>query len=736
MAANPSCEKLEMADWGMEVDTVRPGYDARPTTINIHGGHVQMGLVNQMKEVLRKYGPPPAGPPNIDLHIVRSESYRMERVEEDIGSREEKIRKLVDMGFPEENVMRVVRGFPKLRIEELINRLVKMQSSKTDGHTLRQPQKPQKPDKPGIMRGQGDGSEEGEEIVPGMKYQDDYPISPTVESPESKHRVGFDVDQPCKGPVASGARKIPPRYHGKDDLHGEMKIGEKDKTTITSRGIADKTTLNEDHAEDTDGRMRGSSSDSHSSEPRPLGAPGVELDHLKAPPCKLSSENLLKVTETSPSPSMTSEDSAVGSSLKSDDLRSDFTENIEKVASSRRDTDVKICREHLQRGPEDDRISCEVEPPLVDTESGAYLLSSEQIEVVTNKRATLISNDGAFGPVYKGIFPYRGPHKGEKVAVKVLDKSGDHGSSEYNREKTVATVKHPNILPVFAVCEEDGCIVYPYMENRDLSYQLKAKNQELTWQKRLVIAIGIGKAISCLHTPTELRPSKIFHRDIKSANILLDDKWWPYLGDTGLTREIPKEKMYKSRTGFQTFLCGTLGYSDPSLVNKPPGYYDAASDVYSYGKVLLELLTGVLASETADDDSGDFVHNQWEDEGFFEDVTGRDLVKKADTSRHVAWPETVKEEFAKIIVSCLKRNRKKRQKLDVICKKLEELRMEHRVTLFCSTSSEKCCMCLTSPLSDKSLACGCRTVCSNCIDNRRRNYLACPEHGNVQPSDD
>ncbi|XP_070576203.1 uncharacterized protein [Ptychodera flava] len=145
--------------------------------------------------------------------------------------------------------------------------------------------------------------------------------------------------------------------------------------------------------------------------------------------------------------------------------------------------------------------------PSFDEESRLYFLKYSHVEEITDNFKTCISNEGAFGPVYEGVFPFDGPLKGRKVAVKVLNPEGEHGVKEYDREKSVAAVKHPNILPVFAVCDEGDkkCVVYPYMENKDLAHQIKEKNQQLTWKIRLAIAIGLCRAVTCLHSPTELR---------------------------------------------------------------------------------------------------------------------------------------------------------------------------------------------------------------------------------------
>ncbi|XP_077983102.1 uncharacterized protein LOC144437943 [Glandiceps talaboti] len=311
--------------------------------------------------------------------------------------------------------------------------------------------------------------------------------------------------------------------------------------------------------------------------------------------------------------------------------------------------------------------------------AGLYEIGYDSIKDLTSNfdERNLISKEGAFGPVYRGLLPYEGPLKGAEVAIKVLDTDGPHGIEEYEREKQIAGIKHPNILPIYCVCEQKGqpvCIVYPYKGKKDLALQIKAQNPDLTWRRRLAIAVGLCRAVDYLHTPTDSKPGRIFHRDIKSANVLLDDNWMPYLGDAGLNRKVDSEQSHISRTGTERSECGTRGYSDPVLSRNPPGFYDIYCDIYGVGKVLLELLTNVLAQEQK---SGNYVHNIWDDEGYFDDDTeGTDLYKLALAS-NIGWPKSedsptnVTQEFAKVVVSCLKTRRKKRISTKDMCRKLE-----------------------------------------------------------------
>ncbi|XP_070576016.1 uncharacterized protein [Ptychodera flava] len=369
-------------------------------------------------------------------------------------------------------------------------------------------------------------------------------------------------------------------------------------------------------------------------------------------------------------------------------------------------------------------------------ETGVYVLTSVDIEQITKGKSKLISNEGAFGPVYEGEFIYEGPLKGSRVAVKILDTSGTHGEREYKREKSVAGIKHPNILPVFGVCEDEGhpmCIVYPYMENRDLAYQISQKNPALTWQRRIVIAIGLCRAVLYLHWPTGDRKIKVYHRDIKSANVLLSGSWWPYLGDTGLTREIAMEKTHLSQTGSQLCVSGTRGYQDPVLIMKPANYYDDFCDIYSLGKVLLELLTNVLAQET-DDENTDYVHSQWLEDEILEDP---DALSAIAVKSSVGWPQLeeneVAKEFAKVVISCLRTARRRRAKLQDTCQKLQALAAANNIPLCVDTETKMCAICLRNHTASIPLSCGCKIACDECLKSYRTNAIKCPCHGATEP---
>jgi Leucine-rich repeat (LRR) protein len=190
---------------------------------------------------------------------------------------------------------------------------------------------------------------------------------------------------------------------------------------------------------------------------------------------------------------------------------------------------------------------------------------------------------GGFGLVYKACL-----QDGSKIAVKRL--SGDCGQMEreFRAEvEALSRAQHPHLVSLKGYCKygSDRLLIYSYMENGSLDYWLHEKpdgRSHLKWPLRLKIAQGSARGLSYLHKSCD---PNIVHRDVKSSNILLDEKFEAHIADFGLSRF-----MNPYATHVTTDLVGTLGYI-------PPEYSQALiatlkGDVFSFGVVLLELLTG------------------------------------------------------------------------------------------------------------------------------------------------
>ncbi|KAI3854207.1 hypothetical protein MKW98_024630 [Papaver atlanticum] len=189
---------------------------------------------------------------------------------------------------------------------------------------------------------------------------------------------------------------------------------------------------------------------------------------------------------------------------------------------------------------------------------------------------------GGFGLVYKAYFP-----NGTKVAIKRL--SGDCGQMEREFQAEVEALsraQHKNLVPLQGYCQHgnDRLLIYSYMENGSLDYWLHERVDEglpLKWETRLKIAQGAGRGLAYLHKGCK---PNIVHRDVKSSNILLNEKFEAHLADFGLSRLVNPYDTHVS-----TDLVGTLGYIPPEYSQTSTATFKG--DVYSFGVVLLELLT-------------------------------------------------------------------------------------------------------------------------------------------------
>ncbi|EFJ36446.1 hypothetical protein SELMODRAFT_78967, partial [Selaginella moellendorffii] len=142
---------------------------------------------------------------------------------------------------------------------------------------------------------------------------------------------------------------------------------------------------------------------------------------------------------------------------------------------------------------------------------------------------------GGYGKVYKGTLS-----TGEEVAIKRAQEGSLQGAGEFKNEiELLSRVHHRNLVGLIGFCYESGeqMLVYEYMPNGTIREHLPDRMEMLSWRKRLEIAVGSAKGISYLH---ELANPPIIHRDIKSSNILLDEKFVAKVADFGLSKLVPQ----------------------------------------------------------------------------------------------------------------------------------------------------------------------------------------------------
>ncbi|GLT96405.1 hypothetical protein SLE2022_140270 [Rubroshorea leprosula] len=195
---------------------------------------------------------------------------------------------------------------------------------------------------------------------------------------------------------------------------------------------------------------------------------------------------------------------------------------------------------------------------------------------------TMVIGEGGFGKVYLGTL-----NDGTHVAVKVLSSSSKQGYKEFQAEaQLLMIVHHKNLVSLVGYCDEDDnkALVYEYLANGNLrQHLLDSKENILSWIERLQIAVDAAHGLEYIHDGC--RPP-IVHRDLKTSNILLNEKMQAKIADFGLSRVFLTE--FSSH--ISTCPAGTLGYLDPEF--RSSGVINKKSDVYSFGIVLLELVSG------------------------------------------------------------------------------------------------------------------------------------------------
>ncbi|KAF0934985.1 hypothetical protein E2562_029512 [Oryza meyeriana var. granulata] len=211
-----------------------------------------------------------------------------------------------------------------------------------------------------------------------------------------------------------------------------------------------------------------------------------------------------------------------------------------------------------------------------------------------NFRPDSVLGEGGFGRVYKGwvdektMNPVKGG-TGMVVAVKKLNPESMQGYEEWQSEiNFLGRLSHPNLVKLLGYCFEDKelLLVYEFMAKGSLENHLFKKGcPPLSWELRLKIAIGAARGLAFLHASEK----QVIYRDFKASNILLDANYNAKLSDFGLAKLGPTG----SNSHITTRVMGTYGYAAPEYV--ATGHLYVKSDVYGFGVVMLEMMSGQRA---------------------------------------------------------------------------------------------------------------------------------------------
>ncbi|KAF3433835.1 hypothetical protein FNV43_RR24938 [Rhamnella rubrinervis] len=232
------------------------------------------------------------------------------------------------------------------------------------------------------------------------------------------------------------------------------------------------------------------------------------------------------------------------------------------------------------------------------------LFNFEKLAVATNNfRSDTILGQGGFGQVYKGKL-----EDGLVIAIKRLSRASGQGLIEFTNEVVVISeLQHRNLVKLLGYCVdgEEKMLIYEYLPNKSLDAFVfdPLKKKLLDWRRRFNIIEGIGRGLLYLHRDSRL---KIIHRDLKPSNILLDEELNPKISDFGMAKIFQGNENHANTRR----VVGTYGYMSPEYAFE--GLFSEKSDVFSFGVLLLEIVSGRRSSSFhQDEESSSLLKFAW-----------------------------------------------------------------------------------------------------------------------------
>ncbi|GLT43851.1 hypothetical protein SLA2020_177810 [Shorea laevis] len=251
----------------------------------------------------------------------------------------------------------------------------------------------------------------------------------------------------------------------------------------------------------------------------------------------------------------------------------------------------------------------------------------------------------------------------DSVLVKRLNKEGSQGHQEWLAEiNYLGQLYHPNLVKLIGYCLDDvhRLLVYEFMPRGSLENHLFRRNaQPLSWNDRMKIALGAAKGLAFLHSDE----AKVIYRDFKTSNVLLDSNYSAKLSDFGLAKDGPTG----DKTHVSTRVMGTYGYAAPEYV--ATGHLTARSDIYSFGVVLLEMLSGrQVLDKNRPSREQDLV--EWAKPYL---NSKRRVFQVMDARIENQYPLDAARKAASLALQCLSAEPKHRPSMNAVVKALEQL---------------------------------------------------------------